>query len=108
MKISTENILYQITEKELQEDVIELAKLLGWKGIYHTWRSDRSEPGYPDLTMFHPERKRIIWVECKREHGKTTPSQVAYGELIKASGGEYYRWYPHDWLDDTIERILKG
>jgi len=106
MKTYPDNILSLITERELQEDVIELAKLFGWKGIYHTWRSDRSEPGYPDLTMFHPEQKRIIWVECKRQNGKTTPSQIAYGELIKACGGEYYLWYPADWLDGTVEKVL--
>lgn len=96
-----------MTEEELQDNTMGLEQLLGWIE-YHPWDSRHSRAGYPDKTLFHAGQKRIMWVELKREGEKLSPSQVAFGELIKLCGGEYHLWYPHDWLSGEIERILKG
>lgn len=117
-----------ITEKELQDDVINLMHALGYLVVHfrpaRTNRTYRGKDGkkrqvwvtpvqgdgrdYPDLTFFHPVKGRHGWVELKRKGAKPTPGQIAYGELIKASGGEYYLWYPIDWINGTVERVLKG
>lgn len=39
-----------MTEGELQQAIIDLARVLGLL-IYHPYDSRRSEPGYPDLTI---------------------------------------------------------
>ena len=108
---NTEEYRYKIAcampEAELLQNIKTLANYLGWTGIYHTWRSDHSEAGYPDLTMFHPEQKRIIWVECKTSRRALAPAQVKFHALIAECGGEVYVWRPEDWLSGEIERKLK-
>lgn len=96
----------QMTEEELQNNVIQLGKALGWR-VYHTWNSLNSEPGYPDLTMFHAGQHRILWAELKRENIKAIQAQVDFGALIQASGGEFYLWRPSMWFSSEIERILR-
>lgn len=34
---------------------------------YHTHDSRNSQKGYPDLTLVHPRRQRVIWAELKRD-----------------------------------------
>ena len=39
--------LEDLTEKEWMAQGVSLARQMSWKR-YHTYRSDRSEPGWPD------------------------------------------------------------
>ena len=64
-----------ITEKQWQQDVKDLARMLGWK-TYHTLRSKGSDPDFPDLVMARrhnigpicPEYEtRVIVAELKLE-----------------------------------------
>lgn len=98
----------RMTEKELDQNIDQLARPLGWVFTYHTWNSIHSQPGFPDKVMFHPGQKRIIFVELKRQKGERTSAQLAYGEMIFLCGGEYYLWRPSMWADGTIEKVLKG
>lgn len=94
-----------MTENALLNQVRALASALGWLA-YHTHRSDRSEPGYPDLTLV--KGGRLIFAELKTEKGKTTPAQQAWLAALEASTAEVYLWRPHQLLDGRIETILRS
>ena len=81
------------SEKQFQTAVIELAILRGWKH-YHTYRSKRSVPGFPDLVLV---RERIIFAELKREGGEATPQQQEWLDAIAYADGTAYLWQPSDW-----------
>jgi hypothetical protein len=94
-----------ISEKELAENVRFLSASLGWKH-YHTWNSIHSAKGFPDCCLVKPPR--LLFVELKREAGKIATAQQEWLDAIKDCGIETYVWRPTQWLDGTIERILKG
>jgi len=93
-----------MSEKELLENVRAQAAAHHWLS-YHTHRSDRSEPGFPDLVLVRPPH--ILWVELKRTTGRITPEQGRWGQALSACGGAYFIWLPENWVDGTIERILR-
>jgi len=94
-------------EKDFQERVCHLARLYHWR-IYSIPDSRRvSLAGYPDLTMWNVEQKRLIFAELKREKGKVSESQkVVLSELVQLPHCEVYVWRPSDW--DSIIEIMKG
>lgn len=103
-------IAKQYTEKEFQEQVVEMAVNLHWL-VYHTFDSRRSESGFPDLTMTNG--KRLIFAELKREgEDPKYDQQVWLDTLTKTRMTSGERWLPevYVWrpsnLDD-IEQILK-
>lgn len=91
-------------EKDFQQRVVQLANLLGWR-VYSVPDSRRaSMAGYPDLTLWKPN-KRLIFAELKREKGKVSASQEeTLRELNSIRGLTAYVWRPSDW--DEIERVL--
>jgi len=104
-------IAANMTERELQNNVVAMARALGWMP-YHPFDSRRSEPGYPDLTMIHPDTGRLIFAELKTSKGRLRPAQIewlgALREVARDRGLEVYEWRPADWIDGTIEQILRG
>jgi hypothetical protein len=94
-------------EKDFQERVCHLARLYHWR-IYSIPDSRRvSMAGYPDLTMWNVEQKRLMFVELKREKGKVSESQkIVLSELSQLIQCEVYVWRPSDW--DSIIEIMKG
>lgn len=90
------------TEKEWLEQIRKLAGQLGWL-CYHPHQSQRSEPGFPDLTLV---RERVVFVELKRQQAaaKLSPHQELWRDRLLAAGAEWYLWRPAD-ADDVI-RIL--
>ena len=101
----------KMSEKDLQECVVAMARACGWL-CYHTYDSRRSEPGYPDLTLVHADTGRVIWAELKTAKGRLRPAQVewlgALREVARDRGLEVYCFRPMDWIDGTIEAILRG
>jgi hypothetical protein len=91
-------------EKALLNQVRALATALGFL-IYHTHRSDRSEPGFPDLTLV--KAGRLIFAELKTQKGKTTQPQDAWLMRLEASTAEVYLWRPIDLLNGSIEATLR-
>ena len=102
------------TEADLQDSVIELAMWTGWM-VYHTRRSDNSEPGFTDLVMVRPPI--VIFAEVKTQSGRLTkgrmnkagkrllPGQADWRRALMACPGVIYRlWRPSDW--DDIEQLL--
>jgi hypothetical protein len=100
-----------MTEKALQANIIQMAHALGWL-VMHTrpslnrrgvWATQLTgDPGFPDLVLANGGR--LILVELKSEAGKLTPDQLKWQNALPNG---YYVWRPSDWLDGTVERILK-
>ena len=93
-----------MTERELQNAVLELAGYLGWL-TYHTYDSRRSNAGFPDLALVRPGR--LIFAELKSAKGKVSDAQVRWIALLQTVA-EAYVWYPEHWISGRIEAVLKG
>ena len=101
-----------ITEREFQSQVIQLAKLCGWRVAHfrparvmvngkETWRTpcEGDAAGFPDLVL---AKRGLVWFfELKTDSGKVSDEQRAW---LDATGGSV--WRPSDW--PLIERFLKG
>lgn len=83
----------QMTEDQLLQAVRDLAKISGWE-TYHTHRSDRSEPGFPDLVLVRPPL--VLFRELKSDTGSLTAAQVQWLHQLQASGQDVGVWRPSD------------
>lgn len=95
-------------EKQFQEQVIILARFLGWELIYHTHRSDRSPAGFPDLVLVHPGQRRVIWRELKATKGRLSPAQRIWLDGLGIAGQDAAVWRPTDFLSGLIEKELRA
>lgn len=110
MPTSAEAVVPRMTERQLQEAIVQVAGLLRYRA-YHAWISVRSTPGYPDLTLVggpDPARPRLLFVEVKAARGRLSPEQEAWLDALgRVPGVEVFCWYPKHWGDGTIERVLR-
>lgn len=91
------------TERAFQAQVIELARLCGWR-VHHQWSAVHSPAGWPDLVLCRPPR--LVIAELKAEDGVLTPAQETWIALLRACPGvETFVWRPSDW--DEISRTLR-
>lgn len=101
-----------MTEKQLLEAVRAMAHLFGYRS-YHTHRSERSEPGWPDLVLARPFGVRVdagadvLFVELKAERGTITGAQAEWLDLLAAGGHPVYVWRPETWRSGEVEAILR-
>lgn len=86
----------EMTEKDLQRAVVQLAEVYGYRRSYHTYDSRRSAKGFPDLVLVG--RGRVIFAELKSERGKVSPEQQGWLEDLGEIGGNVhaYLWRPSD------------
>ncbi len=84
--------LAAMSEKEWSAQVAQLAKTLGWRR-YHTYRSERSEPGWPDEALV---RDRFVLLELKAETGRLSGAQRDWLAALTAAGVEAYVARPSD------------
>jgi hypothetical protein len=95
-----------VTEKNLTQAIYDCARRLGWLSL-HIYDARRSTPGFPDLLLLRPPR--IIVAELKTETGRLSPYQVEWLDRFRELDGvEVYEWRPTQWLDGTVEAILRG
>ena len=92
-----------ITERALQDAVVDLARYLGWK-TFHVYDSRRSEAGWPDLALV---RERLILIELKSAKGKLSAAQCEWLLALEDAGVETYIFRPCHWISGEIERILR-
>lgn len=113
--MSRSQLLRAVREDELQDAVIELAQLLGWRVAHFRpaktdkgWRTPVAADGkgFPDLVMAHP-RGGLIFAELKSERGTMTPEQDAWFDALKFSGATLACWLPHHWTNGAIEDTLR-
>jgi len=104
-----------MTEREFQQAVVQLARLMGWR-VHHTrpaltrageWRTPiQGDAGFPDLVLCRPPR--LIVAELKRNGARPTPAQREWLEALQACAGvECYLWTPADW-DAVVRTITEG
>ena len=96
-----------MTEAQLLEAVRALARLRGYL-TYHTHRSDRSEPGFPDLVLLHPTAKHLVFAELKTAKGRVAPAQHVWIDSLRRAGSDAYIWRPADLDGGLIARALPG
>lgn len=93
----------EISHKQFQQQIIDLAKLAGFEHIYFTWNSRHSPAGFPDLVIIK-ERRQIV-AELKVGKDNLSPEQYFWLlEFKKGRHTEVYVWYPEDF--DSIVTIL--
>lgn len=95
------DVLPPMTEAQWMAQVVKYAKLMHWR-VYHTYRSDRSEAGFPDLVLVR--RPRVVFAELKAQRTPVTGAQRDWLADLRACGQETYLWRPSDW--STVERVL--
>lgn len=94
-----------ITERAWQEQVTDLARLLGYR-VYHPWTSIHSAAGWPDLVLCRPGR--LVIAELKTGRRKVTPAQASWLELLDTVPGvEVYCWRPDDPGLEAIAQLLQ-
>jgi len=96
-----------VTEDQLLDAVRQLARLLGYL-TYHTHRSDRSEPGFPDLVLVHPRTGHLVFAELKTAKGRVAPAQHVWIDALRRAGVAAYIWRPADLTGGLISRALRG
>lgn len=110
-------IAYVATESDLLATVIEMAHAYGWR-VHHSYdsrinpraprRSGREryiDPGFPDLVLCHPGRRRLIFLEAKREDGRLRPDQVDWLDTLEDCGCECRIVRPSEL--EELEEILR-
>jgi hypothetical protein len=107
--------LHEILEKDWQRDVRKLAQQLGYE-IYHTFDSRKSDTGFPDLVLVSRHRKRVIYLELKREEiddrGRVTKNGIVSDRQRKwladlfHAGAEVYLVRPRNL--EALTTVLAG
>jgi hypothetical protein len=107
-----------MSENDLLEAVVSLAGELGWmvfhprpgmtgRGEWLTFAAGRS--GYPDLTL--ARKGTVLFAELKSEKGRLSEAQKEWGEHVtpvqRNPTHSHRIWRPTEWLDGTIERVLR-
>lgn len=87
-------------EKDFQASIVTMARLLGYMA-YHTYNSQRSVPGFPDLVLVG--HQRTLFSELKTTL-KPTPEQAEWLDALSRAGQETYCWYPRHF--DRIHELL--
>jgi hypothetical protein len=100
-----------VTERSFHSAIVKMARHYGWRiAQFRAARMQDGEwrtpvggdgKGYPDFTLV---RERVMWVECKADKGRLSPSQNEWLETLKLAGQEVYVWRPRDM--DEIQGIL--
>lgn len=102
----------KLTETEFLSQVIQYAKLRGWRVVHFRpaktsrgWRTpvQGDGVGWPDLFLIRGDR--IIVAECKSDRGKLAPEQDAWLKAFELASVPSYLWRPGDW--DEIMEVLR-
>lgn len=94
MTTNSPYVLPDVSEKTFQQQVLDLAKLTGWR-TYHVHDSRRSNPGFPDLVLVR--RGRMVFAELKTRKGRVSREQQAWLDDLRACPtAEVFLWRPDD------------
>ena len=104
-----------LTEREFQRQVVDLAKLCGFRVAHFRpgrtrdggWRTpvEADGAGFPDLTLCHPGRRLLLFVEVK-VRTKLSAAQAGWLADLRAAGVRAEVWVPEMWSE--TERTLRG
>jgi hypothetical protein len=98
-----------MSEDDLLTAVMDLLRVYRWMA-WHVRNSKagvvQGDPGFPDILACRPPR--LMAIELKTEKGVLTPLQNVWAAAMKQSPGvEYHVFRPSDYLDATIEGVLR-
>jgi hypothetical protein len=79
-RLSTADLAAEISEKDYQQQIVDLARLQGWR-VFHCFDSRRSEPGFPDLILVRGIT--MLCMEVKREDAKMDTAQQVWLDLLQ-------------------------
>lgn len=91
-------------ESAFQGSVVDLAKICGW-AVYHTLRSEGSEPGWPDLVLSRDDV--ILFRELKTEKGKVSKAQQEWIDRLLAAGLDAGVWRPSDFYPVIVPALQR-
>jgi hypothetical protein len=94
----------KLSEKDFQDQIIQLARMCGWTLIYHTKDSRDSPEGFPDLVMI--KRDVLLVAELKVGNNKPSAAQQKWIDGFCYVGALAYVWYPTDSNWKEIQRVL--
>jgi hypothetical protein len=106
-----------MSEAKLQTAVLQLARFLGYKAWhFHDSRvqrggrlvGDRDAKGFPDTVLVSVMPPRVIYAELKKQKAYLTKEQKAALSALGQAGQETHVWRPLDYLDGTIEAVLRN
>lgn len=95
----------RMTEEAFQSHVERLALWHGWR-FFHVYDSRRSQPGYPDLHLWHPVHGSMFR-ELKTMKGRQSVAQLEVEASMRAAGIDVGVWRPAD-LAGRIDDELRG
>lgn len=98
---------------EWQQQVIDLAHLLGWQHLHvrrtvgrgRQWTTATNVLGWPDLWLWHPKHG-FAAIELKVGRDRAKPEQVEVLRSLERAGAKVLVAYPTD-LDD-VQALLSG
>ncbi len=99
-------------EEAFLKQVLDLAKLLGWRSFHcrpartaKGWRTpvQGDGKGFPDLILL--KERQIIAAELKVK-GSLTRDQMDWLGAWRSAGARGFVWRPEDWL--SIQAVLEG
>ena len=106
-----------LLEETFRDQVNELAAIYGFEWMWvhplraagGIWKTPTYGPlgkGWPDTTYIHRRTGRTLYVEFKKELGKTSPDQDRVLAFLRDAGLEAHVWRPSDFPE--ITRTLSG
>lgn len=104
-----------MTEAQLQDAVVELARLLGWRAVHFRaapsgrgWRTpvQYDGKGFPDLILVRPGFNPM-YRELKVGSRKLDGEQMLWIATLRSCGCDAGVWRDRDWSDGTVERELR-
>ena len=79
-----------MSEKQIQRDIVTTAKRFGCDVVSFSQPfAAKQTRGIADLRIYHRERKRSAWFECKTLTGKQSPGQKSFQSLVESVGERY-------------------
>ena len=92
-----------MTENELKQQVLKLARKNGW-AVYHVPQRTMHNgggSGYPDLTLARDGE--ILWIELKQQRGAASPQQLLWAMAL---GGRWHLIRPSDLESGRVAELV--
>jgi hypothetical protein len=86
--------LGRLNEAEFTTWFLGVADTFGWSQRYHTYRSKKSQPGFPDWTLICPKAGAILFVELKGWDTAVKPTQIEWINGLRTAGMNAHLWRP--------------
>ena len=102
-----------MTEQQLQDAIVECARLYQWRVAHFRpartqkgWRTPAQYDGkgYPDLTLV---RDRVVFAEIKQVKFRLAVEQQEWRDALQLAGAEWHLWTPAEWEAGDVEAVLR-